>query len=73
MAASSSPCTRVCTMDAAMAFCRGCGRTLAEIAAWSSLSEPERIAIMAALPLRRAAGDAPREGSAPSPLGGTGA
>lgn len=65
MAALSSPCTRLCVVDPATAHCRGCGRSLAEIAAWSSLSEPERIAIMAALPHRRAA--AARASTAPEP------
>ena len=42
-------------MDAATGLCTGCGRTLAEIAAWGSLGEAQRIAVMAELPLRRSA------------------
>ncbi|HEY4066718.1 MAG TPA: DUF1289 domain-containing protein, partial [Burkholderiaceae bacterium] len=34
-----SPCTSVCRMDERSGWCEGCGRTLNEIAAWSSLSE----------------------------------
>jgi predicted Fe-S protein YdhL (DUF1289 family) len=36
-----SPCTGVCRLDANH-MCTGCGRLLAEIAAWSSASEAER-------------------------------
>jgi len=48
----SSPCTKVCVIDSATGLCSGCGRTLGEIAQWGSLSEDERLAIMAALPQR---------------------
>jgi predicted Fe-S protein YdhL (DUF1289 family) len=48
----SSPCIKVCVMDAASGLCRGCGRTLDEIARWGGLQEAERISIMAALPQR---------------------
>ncbi len=52
----SSPCTKVCILDAVTGLCEGCGRTRGEIGAWGSLSEPQRRAIMAELPerLRRA-------------------
>ncbi len=46
---ASSPCIAVCTLDAAGALCTGCGRTLGEIAAWSGLAEPIRLAIMGEL------------------------
>jgi predicted Fe-S protein YdhL (DUF1289 family) len=49
-----SPCIKVCTMDAGSGLCLGCGRTLDEIARWSSISDPERRAIMRALPSRLA-------------------
>lgn len=62
----SSPCRRLCALDEGGGLCVGCGRTLAEIAAWATLSEPERRAIMAGLAARLAAplsvdGTAPRE------------
>jgi predicted Fe-S protein YdhL (DUF1289 family) len=41
-------------MDTASGFCRGCFRTLDEIAAWSVLDVPARRAVLAALPARRA-------------------
>jgi predicted Fe-S protein YdhL (DUF1289 family) len=47
-----SPCNKVCTIDAASGLCAGCGRTLDEIARWSTLSDGERARIMADLPQR---------------------
>jgi 2-hydroxychromene-2-carboxylate isomerase len=41
-----SPCVNVCVLDPARGVCRGCGRTLEEIARWSSMSDAERDAIM---------------------------
>ena len=49
-----TPCTKVCTLDAAQKRCIGCGRTLDEIARWASMSEDERARVMAELPARRA-------------------
>jgi uncharacterized protein len=53
----ASPCIRVCTMDPATDLCVGCGRTLAEIARWGTMSETERDAVMAALPARQTQGE----------------
>lgn len=58
----SSPCTKVCTIDPRSGLCHGCGRTLAEIAR-GSLSESERLAIMAELPQRLDTGALARSGS----------
>lgn len=55
MSGVSTPCIKVCVIDPVGRLCEGCGRTLAEIAQWSRLSEAERRAIMAELPKRRAA------------------
>lgn len=52
MTALSTPCVHICVIDPASGLCEGCGRTLAEIAQWSSLSEAERQAIMELLPER---------------------
>jgi predicted Fe-S protein YdhL (DUF1289 family) len=49
----ASPCTSVCEMDPATGFCRGCFRTLDEIAAWSVLDADGKRAVLAALPARR--------------------
>jgi len=48
----SSPCTKICVVDGVTGLCFGCGRTLPEIAKWGSLSEQERVAIIATLPQR---------------------
>ena len=48
----SSPCNKVCVVDGVSGLCLGCGRTLPEIAKWGSLTEQERVAIMASLSQR---------------------
>jgi uncharacterized protein len=52
--AADSPCTKVCIIHAAKGLCLGCGRSLGEIAAWSSLSGADRTRLMAELPRRLA-------------------
>lgn len=54
MSQTESPCTGVCTLDAAN-VCLGCGRHIDEIAAWGSASEPRRREIVAHAAARRAA------------------
>lgn len=44
-----SPCTKVCTLDAAGAVCIGCLRTVAEIAGWGRMDAQSRAAVMARL------------------------
>ena len=44
-----TPCIKVCTMDPATGYCIGCGRTLDEIARWSTMSASERTRIMQTL------------------------
>ena len=58
----ASPCTKVCTIDPRSGLCHGCGRTLTEIAQWSSLSDSERQRIMAELAQRLGAGTLARAG-----------
>jgi len=41
-------------MDANSGLCRGCHRTLDEIARWADLSESERVRIIMELPARGA-------------------
>jgi predicted Fe-S protein YdhL (DUF1289 family) len=48
-----SPCIQVCAIDPATGLCAGCGRTLDEIARWSSMSEQERARVMQQLPARK--------------------
>jgi uncharacterized protein len=45
----STPCINVCVIDPLSALCVGCGRTANEIAAWMTMSEAERLALMAGL------------------------
>jgi len=47
-----SPCNNVCQLDWKSGWCLGCGRTGNEIASWTSLSDAERDALMAAMPAR---------------------
>jgi predicted Fe-S protein YdhL (DUF1289 family) len=54
-----SPCVKICTYQSGagqsgVGMCLGCGRTLAEIAGWTSLSDEERRRIMDELPARLA-------------------
>ncbi len=49
-----TPCVNVCLLDSESGLCVGCGRTLEEIANWSSMTDRERRAVMAALPARLA-------------------
>ena len=56
-----SPCNKVCVIDAAAGLCVGCGRTLAEIGGWISMTADERRRVMNELPARRAA--LPRTGT----------
>jgi predicted Fe-S protein YdhL (DUF1289 family) len=49
-----SPCNKVCVLDPATGFCRGCGRTGEEIGAWIAMSEAEQAALLARLPDRLA-------------------
>jgi len=41
---AESPCIKVCQVDLE-GRCRGCGRTLGEIARWRDMSREERVAV----------------------------
>jgi predicted Fe-S protein YdhL (DUF1289 family) len=45
----STPCVKICVVDPLSETCIGCGRTMAEIAAWTALSEADRLTVMAGL------------------------
>lgn len=49
----ASPCNNVCRIDDASGWCVGCLRTLDEIAAWASVDDDARRAVLAELPARR--------------------
>jgi uncharacterized protein len=48
----STPCINVCVLDPLSALCIGCGRTGEEITCWTTMSETERVAVMAELDQR---------------------
>lgn len=50
----SSPCTKLCDIDPGTQLCRGCARTLDEIARWGTMSAAEREVVWRALDHRRA-------------------
>jgi len=47
-----SPCINVCALDDA-GFCKGCFRTVAEIKRWKTVSDNERLDILAIANQRR--------------------
>lgn len=50
----TSPCIDICRIEPASRLCTGCLRSIDEITGWGAMSEPERLAVMAELPARRA-------------------
>jgi predicted Fe-S protein YdhL (DUF1289 family) len=50
-----SPCLGICLMDPATRTCRGCLRTIDEIAGWYDASPAEKQAVLDRLAARRAA------------------
>ncbi|RZL40233.1 MAG: DUF1289 domain-containing protein [Rubrivivax sp.] len=49
----ASPCIDVCEMDAATGWCRGCARSLQEIAGWGGAPATVQRQILDQLPARR--------------------
>ena len=47
-----SPCVGICILDPVTGYCRGCHRTLDEIANWADYSEAEAREVLALLPDR---------------------
>ncbi len=41
-----SPCTSLCVLDRSTGWCEGCGRTLDEIARWSSMTAAEKWSLL---------------------------
>jgi len=48
-----SPCNNVCQLDPATGYCRGCLRTIEEIAGWLDYSNEEKLAVLERLDRRR--------------------
>ena len=53
-AATDSPCTKVCQIAPATGLCRGCARSIDEIAGWATMTDAARRAVLDDLPARRA-------------------
>jgi len=53
VSAVASPCVNVCVMDDVSGLCRGCYRTLDEIARWSVMRESEKRRVIALLSERK--------------------
>jgi predicted Fe-S protein YdhL (DUF1289 family) len=47
-----TPCAKICTLDARMGLCLGCGQTVDEITRWATMSATERTQVMRELPSR---------------------
>jgi predicted Fe-S protein YdhL (DUF1289 family) len=60
MVAILTPCQKICIVDPASGLCLGCGRSLTEIARWTSYSNAERVRVTKELPRRLKAMQAPR-------------
>lgn len=52
VATVASPCISVCRIDPGTGWCEGCLRTIDEIAAWGSMSNGERAAVIEELRTR---------------------
>ena len=48
-----SPCIRICAVDKATGWCRGCYRTLHEISYWTRLTAMQKHALLARCGERR--------------------
>jgi uncharacterized protein len=47
-----TPCNRVCVLHPVSGLFMGCGRSLEEIAGWTTFDDKQRAAIMMRLPVR---------------------
>ena len=56
-----SPCIAVCIMDPASGFCRGCHRSIAEIAGWLDFTPAEKRRVVATAAARKEAAEAARK------------
>jgi predicted Fe-S protein YdhL (DUF1289 family) len=48
-----SPCVSICELDVPLSRCKGCYRTLQEIAAWGSLTDGEKREVWARIEARQ--------------------
>ncbi len=54
-----SPCVGVCTLDPDSGYCRGCWRTVDEIASWPGQVDDEKVVVLRRLQDRRSAAGLP--------------
>jgi predicted Fe-S protein YdhL (DUF1289 family) len=47
-----TPCVKICTYEPGWGLCSGCGRTLAEVREWFTMTDAQRRAVMEQLPER---------------------
>lgn len=47
-----TPCVGICALDGQTGWCKGCGRTAAEVGGWGTMTDAERDAVMNTLPDR---------------------
>jgi predicted Fe-S protein YdhL (DUF1289 family) len=57
----ASPCVDVCRIHPATGFCRGCRRTLEEIAGWSAFSAAEKREVLARIEARQGVSEGSRQ------------
>jgi predicted Fe-S protein YdhL (DUF1289 family) len=50
-----SPCDRICIVETASGFCRGCYRTLHEISYWARFTRIQKLALLEEVAKRRTA------------------
>jgi len=50
-----SPCNRICIVETASGFCRGCYRTLHEISYWTRFTRIQKLALLEETAQRKAA------------------
>ncbi len=62
----ASPCINLCQMNPNSGLCRGCFRTLDEIARWSSLSASAKQQVLEKLPGRQGLHGDPDQKKAPA-------
>jgi len=55
VSAVASPCVNVCVMEETRGLCRGCYRTLDEIARWSMMQDAEKRQVLAHVEARKEA------------------
>lgn len=48
-----SPCVSICELDVALSRCKGCFRTLQEIAAWGTLTDDEKRVVWSRIEARQ--------------------